>query len=75
MAVSFGEQDGSAARVWSTGKSVSNQQDHEELRARIANPRHSADEQCAGGERRFEPEAAAGGAETSDRQENGLRRR
>jgi len=36
MAVNFfGEQDGARARVWSAGKCVSNQQDQEELRARI----------------------------------------
>jgi CheY-like chemotaxis protein len=36
MAVSFfGGQDGAGARVWSAGKFVSNQQDQEQLRARI----------------------------------------
>jgi CheY-like chemotaxis protein len=36
MAVSFfGGQDGAGARVWSSGKFVSNQQDQEQLRARI----------------------------------------
>ena len=36
MAVSFfGGQDGAGARVWSAGKFVANQQDHEQLRARI----------------------------------------
>lgn len=36
MAVSFfGEQGGAGARVWSAGKCVSNQQDEEQLRARI----------------------------------------
>jgi CheY-like chemotaxis protein len=36
MAVSFfGGQDGAGARVWSTGKFVANQQDQEQLRARI----------------------------------------
>ena len=36
MAVSFfGGQDGAGARVWSAGKSVANQQDQEQLRARI----------------------------------------
>ena len=36
MAISFfGGQDGAGARVWSAGKVVANQQDQEELRARI----------------------------------------
>src|SRR5688500_15775728 len=36
MAVSFfGGQDGAGARVWSAGKVVANQQDQEQLRARI----------------------------------------
>ena len=36
MAVSFfGGQDGAGARVWSAGKFVANQQDQEQLRARI----------------------------------------
>jgi CheY-like chemotaxis protein len=36
MAVSFfGGQNGAGARVWSAGKFVANQQDHEQLRARI----------------------------------------
>src|SRR5215208_2101657 len=36
MAVSFfGGQDGAGARVWSAGKFVSNQQDQDQLRARI----------------------------------------
>src|SRR5687768_15065830 len=36
MAVNFfGGHDGAGARVWSAGKFVSNEQDHEQLRARI----------------------------------------